>query len=91
MAADCRPVRDPKRIATEILMNDVEIALLSASCVISWEDKKAAAWVIRNTQKTYDSVCERRQTVPLSASEAAYLDDKIVRLRSRLKFLGEPV
>lgn len=72
-------------------MNDVEIALLSLSDVFSWDDQTAVAWVVRSTRRTYDSVRKSRSTVKLTASDAAYLDGKLDRLRARLKFLGEPL
>lgn len=91
MSADPNPAAHWHQIAPEILMNDVEIALLSLSDVFSWDDQTAVAWAIRSTRRTYDSVRESRSTVQLTAIEAAYLDEKLDRLRARLRFLGEPL
>lgn len=49
------------------------------------------ARVVRNTRNIYDSILERRKEVSLSENEANLLNDKMDRLRARLKFLGEIV
>jgi hypothetical protein len=85
------PIRDWKQIAVEMLMNDADLALLSIAYVFGCDDKQSIAWIARNARKTYESVRQRRPTITLSASEAVYLDDKMERLRARLKCLGEIV
>jgi hypothetical protein len=39
----------------------------------------------------YDSIQAKRREIILSPQEAAMLDEKMDRLRARLKFLGEQV
>ncbi|MGB7170500.1 MAG: hypothetical protein WBD32_15950 [Acidobacteriaceae bacterium] len=85
MAAE--PIRDWHQIAVEMLMTDAELALLSISYVFGWDDKQSVAWIARSARKTYDSVRQRRSAVNLSASESAYLDDKLERLRFKLNAL----
>jgi hypothetical protein len=91
MSGDSGPVRDWHQIAVELMMTDAELALQSVACLLETDDQQAVAWVVRNARETYDSICERRRTTTLSEGEAASLDDKLERLRARLRFLGDPV
>lgn len=70
-------------------MTDADLALLSLSWIFSWDDKASIARLAHRTRLTYDSICERRKEVTLSESEAACLDQKMDRLRARLRSLGE--
>lgn len=88
---ELNPVTDWHAIAVEMLMTDADLALLSIVSLFADDDKGAVARVVGNSRNVYDAIIDKRKRVTLSASEAAALNDKMDRLRARLKFLGEPV
>jgi MinD-like ATPase involved in chromosome partitioning or flagellar assembly len=85
------PIWDWHRISIELLMTDADLALQSISSLFATDDKETVARVIRNSREVYDSIQAKRREVVLSPQETATLDDKMDRLRARLKFLGEQV
>jgi hypothetical protein len=85
------PIRDWHRIAVELLMTDADLALQAVATLFAEDDREAVARVVRNTRNIYDSILEKRKEVSLSENEASLLNDKMDRLRARLKFLGEIV
>lgn len=85
------PIRDWHRIAVELLMTDADLALQAVATLFAEDDREAVARVVRNTRNMYDSILEKRKEVSLSENEASLLNDKMDRLRARLKFLGEIV
>lgn len=85
------PIRDWHRIAVELLMTDADLALQAVATLFAEDDREAVARVVRNTRNVYDSILEKRKEVSLSENEASLLNDKMDRLRARLKFLGEIV
>lgn len=89
MTSASGPLRNWHQIAAEMLMTDAELALASVDLLLAADDRDAVARVVRNARDTCDSACERRQTTRLSRSDAVELDDRMDRLRARLKFLGE--
>lgn len=91
MAAESGPIRDWHQIAVEMLMTDTDLALASVDLLLATDDKETVARMVREARETYESACERRRTLNLSAGDAAQLDDKMSLLRARLKVLGESV
>lgn len=92
MSAESEPrIRDWHQIAVEMLMTDTDIALASVAYFFATDDQDAVARVVHGARETYESAQERRKTLQLSPSEAAELDDKMDRLRARLRLLGEVV
>lgn len=89
--AEHNPIRDWHQVAVEMLMTDADLALLSLSCVFSWDDRASVARLAQRTRLTYDSICARRKELKLSDDESAWLDQKMDRLRARLRSLGEAV
>jgi hypothetical protein len=67
------------------------LALQSITCLFAEDDQDAVARVVHSTREVYNSVIAKRREITLSGSERAVLDDKMDRLRARLKFMGEQV
>lgn len=91
MTADSGPMRNWHQIAVEMLITDTDLALASVDLFLATDDEETVARMVREARATYDSACERRKALNLSASDAAQLDDKMGLLRARRKFLGEAV
>ncbi|MGB7135025.1 MAG: hypothetical protein WBD46_07040 [Acidobacteriaceae bacterium] len=91
MTSDTGPIRDWHQLAVELLLTDTDLALASVAYLFVTDDREAVAHLVRDARQAYDSASERRKTLKLSVSDAAQLDDKMDRLRARLKFLGETV
>ena len=91
MTAESGPIRNWHQIAVEMLMTDADLALASVDLLLATDDRETVARMVHEARETYDSACERRKTLKLSASDAAQLDDKMGLLRARLKVLGESV
>lgn len=89
--AESNLIRDPRQIAVEMLMTDTDIALLSVTQILEQDDRQARAELLASARQLYEAVRSRQSGVQLSSAEAAFLDCKLERLRSRLRFLGEPV
>jgi Arc/MetJ family transcription regulator len=89
--AAVEPIRDWHQIAVEMMMTDADLALQTVAALFAEDDKEAVARIVRNTRSVYDSILERRREVGLSYREANLLDDKMDRLRARLRFMGEAV
>jgi hypothetical protein len=89
--AAVEPIRDWHQIAVEMLMNDADLALQTIAALFAEDDKEAVARLVRNTRSVYESILERRREITLSAREGSLLDDKMDRLRARLKFMGESI
>lgn len=85
------PIRDWHRIAVELLMTDVDLALQAVATLLAEDDREAVACGVRNTRSMYDSTLEKRKEVRLSENEASLLNKEMNRLKARLKFLGEIV
>lgn len=84
-------IRDWHQIAVEMLMTDADLALMAIADIFSQDDKEAVARLVHNTRTVYDSISLKRERVALSASESAMLDDKMDRLRARLRVLGKVI
>lgn len=85
------PIRDWHQIAVEMLMTDADLALQYVTALFADDDAEAAAGVVRNSRETYELIRAKRQNLTLSASDLATLDDKLDRLRARLRLMGEAV
>lgn len=83
------PIRDWHQIAVELLMTDADLALQAVMALFAGDDEEVVARIVHNSREVYDSIQTRRREVALSPLEAATLDDKMDRLRARLKFMGE--
>lgn len=89
--AALNPIRDWHEIAIEMLMTDADLALQYITALFAEDDNEAAGRVVRSTRETYDLILAKRKNLKMSASDTACLDDKMDRLRARLKLLGEQV
>jgi hypothetical protein len=89
--AAVEPIRDWHQVAVEMLMTEADLALQYITALFAGDDPEAAARVVHGTRETYDLIRAKRKNLTLSASEANAIDDKIDRLRARLKFMGEVV
>jgi hypothetical protein len=85
------PIRDWHAIVVEMLMADADLALQSITLLFAGDNEEAVARVVCSTREVYDSILVKRMKLPLSAGDTASLDNKMDRLRARLKFMGEPV
>lgn len=85
------PIRNWHQIAVEMLMTEAELALQSITLLFAGDNPEGIARVVRSTRQTYDSILAKRQELSLSDQDAALLSDKVKRLRSRLKLMGETV
>lgn len=83
------PIREWHQIAVEMLMTDADLALQSISLIFAGDDKEAVARVVHSTRETYDMIRAKRKNLTMSAGDASVLDDKLDRLRARLKFMGD--
>ncbi|MGA8530032.1 MAG: hypothetical protein WB622_09980 [Acidobacteriaceae bacterium] len=89
--APVEPIRDWHQIAVEMLMMDADLALQYVAGLFAGDDPDAVACLVKNTRETYDLILAKRKNLVLSVGDTASLDDKMDRLRARLKFLGEAV
>jgi hypothetical protein len=85
------PIRDCHQVAVESLMTDADLALQYITALFAEDDATAAARVVQSARETYNLILTKRRNLTISAGDSALLDDKIDRLRARLKFLGEKV
>jgi hypothetical protein len=85
------PIRDWHQVAVESLMTDADLALQYITALFGEDDATAAARVVRSARETYDLILTKRRNLTISAGDSTLLDDKMDRLRARLKFLGEKV
>ncbi|HEX3661035.1 MAG TPA: hypothetical protein VHU89_06365 [Acidobacteriaceae bacterium] len=87
--ADSNPILDWHQIAVEMLMTDADLALLTVASLFTDDDQEAVARLVHNAREVYEAVRLKRKQVELSEQETARLDDRMDRLRARLRFLGE--
>ena len=85
------PIRDWHQVAVEMLLTDADLALQSITYLFEGDDKESVTRIVRSTREVYDSILAKRGKITLSASDTTTLDNKIDRLRARLKFMGEAV
>jgi hypothetical protein len=85
------PLRDWHAIAVELLLADADLALLSVSWIFSYDDRDAIAHLVHNTRNVYDSIVAKRKELNVCGEDAEALDEKMERLRARLRVLGEAV
>lgn len=85
------PIQDWHRIAVEMLMMDADLALQCMTALFAGDDKDAVARVVRSTKETYELIEAKRKNLRMTATDATILNDKMDRLRARLKFMGEAV
>lgn len=85
------PIRNWHEIAVEILLNDAELALISIADALGLDDRDALHRVARVSRDTYQSIQTRRRETPMTDEEQAALEEKMDRLRARLRFIGEGV
>jgi len=84
-------IRDWHQIAVEMLLTDADLALQSIACLLAGDDEQAVARIVSNTRETYDMIRAKRKNLAMSATDTAALDEKMDRLRARLRFMGEAV
>lgn len=78
-------------MAVEMLMADADLALHDITALFAADNIEVAARVVRSTRETYELIRAKRKNLTMSVSETAALNEKMDRLRARLKFLGEQV
>lgn len=85
------PIRNWHQIAAELLLSDADIALLSIAKILGEDDKDELQRVVRETRDAYESIQAKRKGVRMTEAQRAALDEKMDRLRARLRFIGERV
>jgi hypothetical protein len=73
----------------EFLHSDAELALTFADLALASSDSLRAAIHRKNARAGYDTVVRLRHNLTLSPQETQSLEEKILRLKSRLVQLGE--
>lgn len=86
-----KPLPNWHQIAVELLITDADLALQAVALLFPADDKAAVDVAVRNAREVYESILARRRQIALSDREANLLDDKMDRLRARLRFFGESV
>jgi hypothetical protein len=88
--ADSPLLREWHQIAVELAMTEAALTL-SASNVPDAARTDGTASLVESARKCYESLQSRRKELRLTPNQAAALDEKLDRIRTRLRFLGEPV
>lgn len=89
--ADLNSTRDWQELAVEMLIEDADSALQSIASLLAGGEEGAASSLVHHTREAYDMIGAKRKNLPMSASDASALEDKLDRLRAQLKYLGEAV
>jgi hypothetical protein len=84
-------IQDWHQIAIELMMTDLDLALQAITSLFAEDSKEVVARVVRNSRTVYDSLLARHGEVLLPPDELALFNDKMNRLRDRLRFMGEAV
>jgi hypothetical protein len=85
------PIRNWHEVAVELLVNDVDCALLLMASLFGGEDGETVACTVRIARSAYDNILLQQRQTQLTSRDAATLSLKLEQLRSRLRFFGERI